>query len=364
MLVVKNPDFLALPPAAASLFEDAAKDSFFSSAAWYDLMTKFGVERGQQARLYLDSDVRCQFGLVSKTAATDGVPGNRLLGSLTNAYSCEHRIILAPSVDRALALQQLAECLASESPAWHRIVLAGFDPADPAVAALAFSLRNVGMVVKPYFDSGTWYEVTAGYSFAEYLAHRPSVLRNTWRRKAARLERVGPSQFRYYDSIDEIESGIADYEEVYRNSWKPDENFPLFIPELIRMAARLGALRMATLRLGGRPAAAQFWIVWNGRACIYKLAHDKRFDEYSPGTVLTMRMMEAVLCKDKPVEVNFGRGDDPYKKLWLSKRRERWGLVAANPRTLRGFGDALWQTAARIASPLRPGKPRPPSDWT
>ena len=360
MEVLRNPNFLALPPDVATLFDQAASKSFFSSAAWYDLMARFGLEAAQQVRLYVDSEVRSQLALVSQGARNEFAKGSRVLCSLTNAYSCEHRIILGTRVDPTVALQELAHCLATESPAWHQIILAGFDPVDSAVAALAGALRNAGMVVRPFFDSGTWYEVTEGFSFADYLASRPSILRNTWQRKTARSERFGQSQFRYYDSIEELERGIACYEEVYRNSWKPDENYPLFIPELIRMAARMGALRMGTLHFGGRPAAAQFWIVWQGRACIYKLAHDKSLDEYSPGTILTMRMMESVLNGDKPVEVNFGRGDDPYKKLWLSMRRERWGLAAANPRTLRGIGHALWQTAAQVSRPLRSGEPPPP----
>jgi len=360
MLVLQNPDFLALSPGVAALFEQAGNESFFSSAAWYDLVVKFGLEAAHQVRLYVDSDICPQVALVTQGAGKEDTTGGGILHSLTNAYSCEHRIILAPSVDRGPALQQLAECLAGESPAWHRIMLAGFDPFEPAVAAFATALRNVGMAVKPFFDSGTWYEATAGLSFSDYLADRPAILRNTWRRKAAKLQRSDQAQFRYYDSIEDVESGIADYQSVYKSSWKPEEYFPLFIPELIRMAARLGALRMGTLHFGGRPAAAQFWIVWQGRACIYKLAHDESMEDYSLGTILTMRMMERVLEQDKPMEVNFGRGDDPYKKLWLSRRRERWGLAAANPRTLRGFGHAIRQTAARIALPLRPGKPRPP----
>jgi len=360
MLVLESPNFLALPPGAASLFEQAAGESFFSSVAWYDLMARYGVGTGRHVRLYLDRDTSTQLAFVSQAGPKDDVEGARILRSLTNAYSCEHCVILGPNVDRAILLQDLAAWLCGESPGWHRIMLSGLDPVDPTVRAMAAALRHVGMAVKPFFDSGTWYEQTDGVSFSHYLAQRPSALRNTWRRKAAKLERASEVRFAYYDSAEHIEQGIADYETIYKKSWKPEESYPLFMPALIRMAAVQGALRMGILHFGGQPAAAQFWILWRGKACIYKLAHDQSLDEYSLGTILTMRMMERVLDEDRPLEVNFGRGDDPYKKLWLSKRRERWGLAAANPRTLRGFAHAVRQTAARIARPFRPGEPRPP----
>jgi hypothetical protein len=58
----------------------------------------------------------------------------------------------------------------------------------PGYVALASALRCAGLLVEYSFSSGTWYEETAGLSFAEYLGARPSELRNTWRRKQRKLD--------------------------------------------------------------------------------------------------------------------------------------------------------------------------------
>jgi hypothetical protein len=358
MPVYRNPDFRRLPQGLAALFEAAARESFFALPGWYDLMARHGVPAASETRLYSDERPGSAAALAFQVGTGQVVasPGGRRLASLANAYSVEHGILAAPAADVAEGLGAILGEALGESPRWDIIALDELDASDPSYRAIVSALRRAGLLVECRFHSGTWFEETAGMSFADYLGERPSELRNTWRRKRRRLDAGAQLKTAFYAGPAGIERAIADYQAIYARSWKPAEAFPDFIPALIRLAAGEGALRLGIASLDGVPAAAQFWIVWNGRAVIYKLAHDQRFDEFSLGTLLTMELIERVLADDRPYEINFGRGDDPYKKLWLPKRRERWGIVAANPRTRLGLGFGLKREAAKLYHRLR-GEP-------
>ncbi|MBK8121802.1 MAG: GNAT family N-acetyltransferase [Sulfuritalea sp.] len=70
---------------------------------------------------------------------------------------------------------------------------------------------------------------------------------------------------------------------------------------------------------------------------IFKLAFDPACAAFSPGTLLTAHLMEHVIDHANVKEIDFLIGDDEYKKLWMSHRRERWGIVACNPQTVIGL---------------------------
>jgi hypothetical protein len=161
------------------------------------------------------------------------------------------------------------------------------------------------------------------------------------RRNGARLARAGRLSMTMVRGGAELEPALDRYEGVYATSWKPPEPYPAFIRRLAAGVAAAGALRLALLYLDGRPIAAQIWLVWQGRAILYKLAHDRTCDALSPGTVLTMRTLERLLEEEHIAELDLGAGDDPYKRLWATRRRARVGLLAFDPRTLRGATAAL-----------------------
>ncbi len=347
MAVFENPDFTNLPQPLASLFAKAAERSFFALPIWYHVLFHYGTGKGAVPRLYADDEDRPRAALVCQAPKS----GSHRLLSLSNYYSTEYGPLYAAGE------QHLAEAfgvIARQIRAgrWAALRLAGLDPEDAAFAPLAEAFAKDGFAVYRYFDSGTWYENTAGLDFARYVEARPAALRNTWRRKSQKLNAEHKTEFVFHDDAARIEDAVEDYQRVYRTSWKGAEPYAEFMPQLIRAAAQVGALRLGVLKADGEAAAAQCWILWRGRATIYKLAHDARFNEHSPGTLLTMAMMERVLERDRPREVDFGRGDDGYKKLWLGQRRERWGLVIANRQTLGGLVVSGRESAARMVKRL------------
>ncbi len=303
---------------------------------WFELVARHA---GPERALILSVTDDASAGLVCLRSA-DGHD----LGSCTNLYTCAFDALARGTGGGEM--RAFAKSFVSVLRPGGVIHLRGIDSGSAHLGALIAGLRDGGLVVKSHFDWGTWFERTEGTDFGRYLSARPSMLRNTWKRKGALLLRSAKAKFRLYRRGEGIESYLAAYESVRERSWKDQEPIPSFIPQLVGVAAGLGALRFGVLDVDGAPAAAQFWIVWEGKATIYKLVYADALARFSPGTLLTMHMLESVLEEDRPVEIDFGRGDDAYKKLWLSSRREHWGIEAVSPYTPRGLVRAVRLGAA------------------
>jgi len=216
---------------------------------------------------------------------------------------------------------------------------------DPEPLAAGFRKAGWRVFVTP--KTGNWRIDTAGLDFEAYWAARPAQLRNTAKRrgKSAGLE------IEIYDRFDA--RAWADYEAVYRASWKPEEGSFPFLRALAEQEGAAGTLRLGIARKDGRPVAAQLWLVENGEAVIHKLAYAEHARSMSPGTLLGMAMFRRAIDTDRVSAIDYGTGDDGYKKDWMAERRTLWRIEAFNPSTLAGLAGAARAAASALVGRLR-----------
>ena len=314
-----------LPSAARALFGHGA----FSTLAWY----------GSILAAALPPAATPCFLVVENGANVDAVfPMLRASGAmaaLTSPYTC----LWSPLIAQGLSTDRLVEIGRGLASVWRRagvVRLEALAAPDPAMETILAGLRASGLYCLRFDHFGNWHIGVAGLDWDAYLASRPGTLRTSILRARKRLVHTRGAIFTLVESAAGLDEAINAYETVYAASWKEPEPFPCFNAALMRACAADGLLRLGTLTLDGAPIAAQFWMVRDGWAGVQKLAHDEAQRALAPGTVLTALMIRHLLEVDHVKELDFGRGDDAYKRLWTGARRQRVGVLVVNPFSLAG----------------------------
>ncbi|MBP0496114.1 GNAT family N-acetyltransferase [Pararoseomonas indoligenes] len=310
---------------------------FLAGRGWYDTVLAHAVPAGA-------SPVLALCGAVMLPLLAEG----RRLRGLATPYTLRWDPLPAPGTDAA-ALREAGRSLAGLLRGRPPARLEALDEASPVIDGMSRGLRASGFALDRYRHFGNWWDALApGGGWAAYLAGRPPALRTTIGRKLARSARE--SRFTLVTAPGAaLHAAIDDYHAVRERSWKPPEPAPGFDAALMQAAAVAGALRLGVLHRAsdGRPLAAQYWVVTGGRAFLLKLSHDEAERAASPGTALTALMIRGLIEDDGVTELDFGRGDDPYKQLWVGQRRQRVGLVVTDPWHPAGVLELARQLAGR-----------------
>jgi CelD/BcsL family acetyltransferase involved in cellulose biosynthesis len=239
----------------------------------------------------------------------------RRLESLLNWYGFTWRPLATPYVSLDSLTIALAGGLADKT---SHVVLDRVPDEDRTARQLERAFQQAGWhVVREACDTNRVLAVE-GRDYATYLEARPGQLRTTLKRKAKKVDVTIATQF--------DEAIWAAYEAIYAESWKPEEGDPALLRAFAEAEGAAGRIRLALARHDGEAVAAQFWTVEDGTAYIHKLAHRESAKPLSPGTTLTAALLEHVIDKDRVTLVDFGTGDDGYKRDWMEDARPRYRL--------------------------------------
>lgn len=247
------------------------------------------------------------------------------LVSLSNWYSFSWAPAFANARTEITRLALLRTAAREVGRLGWRLTLEPVPDEDGAAELVETAFAQEGWLVRREMCDENHVLHVKGRTFDAYWEGRPGQLRSTVRRKgkkgivSIRIDRQFSTE------------AWADYESVYRRSWKPEEGSPEFLRALAEQESVAGTLRLGLAYIDGEPVAAQFWTVENGRALIHKLAHDEDHIRASPGTLLSAALFQHVIDRDGVAIVDFGTGNDGYKRDWMEEMRPRYRLDLFRP---------------------------------
>jgi Acetyltransferase (GNAT) domain len=325
-------DFDAVAADAAGALDRGAEPCLFRRLAWFRLIDEHVPPPGRFQVMAASDGFRKSWLFLSRKRSR--------VSALASWYSL--RFDAAGSHDPDM-LAGLAHGL------WERgvgrVELAPL--ADPEPLRRAFVAA--GWIVFVGEKTGNWRIDTTGMDFEAYWASRPAQLRNTARRKA----KAAGLEIEIHDRFDP--RSWNDYEDVFRASWKGTEGSFAFLRALAIQEGKAGTLRLGIARKEGLAVAAQLWLIEGGEATIHKLAYREDMKSLSPGTILGEAMFRRALDVDRVNMIDYGTGDDAYKKDWMAERRPLFRLLAFNPFHPLGLIGAARERASALVRRWRSG---------
>jgi CelD/BcsL family acetyltransferase involved in cellulose biosynthesis len=253
----------------------------------------------------------------------------------------------------------LAAALASAGRARVTVdfVLAGEPTAEAAAGALAaagYRLYPRTRLESPF--------VTLQGSWEDYLASLSAHRRAELRRRTRHLEAAGAVTREVHLGGSRLPALLEEAFTVEATGWKgtggtamlSDPPIATFYHRVAAWAAERGWLRLAFLRLDGRPLAFDLALEATGRHYLLKTGYDPAFAGLSPGLLLRLDMLERAF-RTGAGTYEFCGGAEPWKLEWASATRRVLVIEAFSP-TLAG---AACRTADRIARFVRLRTRRP-----
>lgn len=184
----------------------------------------------------------------------------------------------------------------------------------------------------------------------------PAPPNKTQRRQWRRLAEEGALAFRLIERPNGVRDAAERFLALETAGWKGEVGTAMlqeagdaaFARVALRQMARRGRCRIAELTLDGAPVALAVLLVQGRTAMYWKIAHDPRYDRFSPGVQLTLRLTEALRTEGALdlVDSCAVEGHTMIEPLWPA----RIALIDAAvslPRRETAFGRALARESLR-----------------
>jgi CelD/BcsL family acetyltransferase involved in cellulose biosynthesis len=245
-----------------------------------------------------------------------------VLRSVTNWHTPEFAFV----AEDKMAVDELATAVFELGT--RRVSLSFMNPANsdlPACRERALGSRH--RVIVRTLERPPYVRVEGDWE--AYESSVDGKVRRDLRRRLRLLEKEGEVSIEVLDGTERLGELLEEGFEIEASGWKREQGTAIisrpetraFYSDVARWAAERGWLRLAFLRLDGRPLAFQCGLEDGGTHYFLKGGFDREFQRFSPGKLLVAAMIERAFREGLEL-FDFGGEEEPFKLEWANGRRE------------------------------------------
>jgi CelD/BcsL family acetyltransferase involved in cellulose biosynthesis len=359
-------DFDALREEWDQLLADSDQHVYFLRWSWIRLWWSTYAPPGARLNLMLCYDEHQRLiglaPLYSRIRKIAGVPMlNELffLGTGIEIITSEYLDIIARSGYESDVAKAIAQQL-KQNREWDRLLLWGI-PQDSKIYQ-HFQKEFGGKGRATVCDQMQSLDVEQ--SWETLKQEMGSNLRTNIDRYSRRMAKLYDCRFRSVETSEELETGLNEFIRLHTARWRSKgesgsfalRGFEKFLREAARRSLAEGRLKLWTLTLDGKCAAALLAFVDFGVAHYFQGGFDPEYGKHHLGTVMLSYCIQDCIGSKQISKFDFMGGGSAYKQSWTKSSREAIELEAFRhtlPAMLYRIARASKSSAAEVSRPFR-----------
>lgn len=342
MITIREVDFDDIRQPWQTLEDEGKLSTVFQTAGWIETWSRYLLRDRQPLMLaaYQDGQLTAVMPLYKEWASIKGIRLFKVLRFMGYAESDYHDLIIQNGEEAKIISHFLSDLRHRD---WQIAAFGDFYHSSLYVEIILQKARDCGYHVLCYPHTVCPYIHLPG-AYEEYIKTINKTTKTNILYYHRRLQKRGYLQVEVVDGSGDIDGWMQHFFNLHEGRWRLKGESGALAGSRLKEFHLAVARRLAkyfhsfSLLMDGRRIAVDYDYVFNRKLCSYLKGWDPEYNSYRVGSILIMDTIREAIARGLK-EMDFMRGDEPYKFLFTKTYRRNFKIVIAKDR----FHLQLWR---------------------